>query len=149
LMLSYSMFFFFQAEDGIRDRNVTGVQTCALPILAPKSVVKSKPTSSEEISITSPVWCSLSPGFALYVFACSSPSCSTLAAKIDSCLSYDLYPDTANKCMSSSSALENNSSKASAASLRNCFFGVSSLNGKGTLGIVKSIGSYSPDNAKS
>src|SRR5699024_11930304 len=25
---------FFQAEDGIRDRNVTGVQTCALPILA-------------------------------------------------------------------------------------------------------------------
>src|SRR5699024_12048712 len=28
------MFFFFQAEDGIRDRNVTGVQTCALPISA-------------------------------------------------------------------------------------------------------------------
>src|SRR5438067_8298807 len=27
-----SQFFFFQAEDGIRDRNVTGVQTCALPI---------------------------------------------------------------------------------------------------------------------
>src|SRR5699024_11459731 len=26
-------YFFFQAEDGIRDRNVTGVQTCALPIL--------------------------------------------------------------------------------------------------------------------
>src|SRR5699024_11633335 len=25
-------YFFFQAEDGIRDRNVTGVQTCALPI---------------------------------------------------------------------------------------------------------------------
>src|SRR5207248_4913122 len=27
-------FFFFQAEDGIRDRTVTGVQTCALPIYA-------------------------------------------------------------------------------------------------------------------
>src|SRR5207249_8059555 len=27
--------FFFQAEDGIRDRNVTGVQTCALPISSP------------------------------------------------------------------------------------------------------------------
>src|SRR5690606_11073631 len=27
-------FFFFQAEDGIRDFHVTGVQTCALPILA-------------------------------------------------------------------------------------------------------------------
>src|SRR2546426_7436289 len=26
--------FFFQAEDGIRDYKVTGVQTCALPILA-------------------------------------------------------------------------------------------------------------------
>src|SRR5690606_39833240 len=27
------LFFFFQAEDGIRDFHVTGVQTCALPIL--------------------------------------------------------------------------------------------------------------------
>src|SRR5690606_41032356 len=27
-------FFFFQAEDGIRDFHVTGVQTCALPIYA-------------------------------------------------------------------------------------------------------------------
>src|SRR5205823_11536523 len=27
--------FFFQAEDGIRDKLVTGVQTCALPIFAP------------------------------------------------------------------------------------------------------------------
>ena len=26
------VFFFFQAEDGIRDTSVTGVQTCALPI---------------------------------------------------------------------------------------------------------------------
>src|SRR5207245_7610998 len=26
------IFFFFQAEDGIRDATVTGVQTCALPI---------------------------------------------------------------------------------------------------------------------
>src|SRR5690348_17789125 len=30
-MVMYS--FFFQAEDGIRDGRVTGVQTCALPIL--------------------------------------------------------------------------------------------------------------------
>src|SRR5262249_58693420 len=28
----YLFFFFFQAEDGIRDWSVTGVQTCALPI---------------------------------------------------------------------------------------------------------------------
>src|SRR2546427_5464689 len=29
---SFVFFFFFQAEDGIRDLTVTGVQTCALPI---------------------------------------------------------------------------------------------------------------------
>src|SRR5437762_12159988 len=28
----FCYFFFFQAEDGIRDTSVTGVQTCALPI---------------------------------------------------------------------------------------------------------------------
>src|SRR5207249_9649892 len=31
-LMYFIFFFFFQAEDGIRDRNVTGVQTCALPI---------------------------------------------------------------------------------------------------------------------
>src|SRR2546429_2139125 len=31
----WSEFFFFQAEDGIRDVAVTGVQTCALPISGP------------------------------------------------------------------------------------------------------------------
>src|SRR2546430_8011062 len=31
-LLSSYLFFFFQAEDGIRDLTVTGVQTCALPI---------------------------------------------------------------------------------------------------------------------
>src|SRR5579862_10001045 len=30
--MKLSFFFFFQAEDGIRDGTVTGVQTCALPI---------------------------------------------------------------------------------------------------------------------
>src|SRR2546430_11756946 len=33
--LSVICFFFFQAEDGIRDLTVTGVQTCALPIYMP------------------------------------------------------------------------------------------------------------------
>src|SRR5437867_5112441 len=32
LFFIFFVFFFFQAEDGIRDRTVTGVQTCALPI---------------------------------------------------------------------------------------------------------------------
>src|SRR5690606_39505004 len=31
-------YFFFQAEDGIRDFHVTGVQTCALPISVPAHV---------------------------------------------------------------------------------------------------------------
>src|SRR5699024_11499554 len=34
-IISFFICFFFQAEDGIRDRNVTGVQTCALPISYP------------------------------------------------------------------------------------------------------------------
>src|SRR5437879_10927142 len=32
MSLLFFIFFFFQAEDGIRDTSVTGVQTCALPI---------------------------------------------------------------------------------------------------------------------
>src|SRR5690554_1181997 len=34
--------FFFQAEDGIRDADVTGVQTCALPILGQSTVMDSR-----------------------------------------------------------------------------------------------------------
>src|SRR5882762_8514305 len=37
-MTIISFFFFFQAEDGIRDSSVTGVQTCALPIWAAKGL---------------------------------------------------------------------------------------------------------------
>src|SRR5438309_9594268 len=36
-LLLFFFFFFFQAEDGIRDGTVTGVQTCALPILILKT----------------------------------------------------------------------------------------------------------------
>src|SRR5207248_8718743 len=39
-------FFFFQAEDGIRDRTVTGVQTCALPIFA--AAARRMPTFCEK-----------------------------------------------------------------------------------------------------
>src|SRR5207248_7100156 len=37
-----ALFFFFQAEDGIRDRTVTGVQTCALPIYWQRWRMRSK-----------------------------------------------------------------------------------------------------------
>src|SRR5207249_6784273 len=40
--------FFFQAEDGIRDRNVTGVQTCALPIFR-MVLLPGKPTSQTQV----------------------------------------------------------------------------------------------------
>src|SRR5690625_7452429 len=36
-------FFFFQAEDGIRDGHVTGVQTCALPISPARPPVPAAP----------------------------------------------------------------------------------------------------------
>src|SRR6266702_6629911 len=39
------VFFFFQAEDGIRDGHVTGVQTCALPI---SSVLPARGSSGSE-----------------------------------------------------------------------------------------------------
>src|SRR5205807_3518755 len=74
-------FFFLQAEDGIRDYKVTGVQTCALPILsvtvnAPSTVrmqVKLSPVATfgmaasrlvpvSKVSATAPVTvCSISP----------------------------------------------------------------------------------------
>src|SRR3712207_7338696 len=38
LFVVFVVFFFFQAEDGIRDIGVTGVQTCALPIYARSGV---------------------------------------------------------------------------------------------------------------
>src|SRR5258708_16221529 len=41
--------FFFQAEDGIRDDLVTGVQTCALPILGPSSFEGIGPVNAERV----------------------------------------------------------------------------------------------------
>src|SRR3989449_8105993 len=45
----FSFFFFFQAEDGIRDVAVTGVQTCALPILTPMQAIKSGTSLAAEL----------------------------------------------------------------------------------------------------
>ena len=46
------VFFFFQAEDGIRDWSVTGVQTCALPILF--AMIALVVIASDQIKFTSP-----------------------------------------------------------------------------------------------
>src|SRR5699024_943507 len=48
-----SVFFFFQAEDGIRDRNVTGVQTCALPIFSIFSYISNEISWMQQMSVTS------------------------------------------------------------------------------------------------
>src|SRR5437879_9145471 len=45
------MTFFFQAEDGIRDTSVTGVQTCALPIF-----VTLKPKTGDQPYSAATIW---------------------------------------------------------------------------------------------
>src|SRR5258708_22380180 len=64
-----SVFFFFQAEDGIRDDLVTGVQTCALPISAQNlspapEFSATTPSSPRETFATVParLSCTLAPG---------------------------------------------------------------------------------------
>src|SRR5256886_12791728 len=54
-MCCFVFFFFFQAEDGIRDLTVTGVQTCALPIscdVLPALAVATATTAAIEIACT-------------------------------------------------------------------------------------------------
>src|SRR6266849_7271042 len=52
---SSAALFFFQAEDGIRDPLVTGVQTCALPILhltaGAKRVLVSAPADGADLTV--------------------------------------------------------------------------------------------------
>src|SRR5690606_39996404 len=43
-------YFFFQAEDGIRDFHVTGVQTCALPIYLPERLRHGWPLAAPDAS---------------------------------------------------------------------------------------------------
>src|SRR5690606_18723827 len=49
-----SFFFFFQAEDGIRDFHVTGVQTCALPIFLADMATTRTSLSLEEFGGAAP-----------------------------------------------------------------------------------------------
>src|SRR2546430_13249202 len=53
LYVRFIFFFFFQAEDGIRDLTVTGVQTCALPIyVVPELMQKHRITLDEVMTVT-------------------------------------------------------------------------------------------------
>src|SRR5439155_13376311 len=47
-------FFFFQAEDGIRDGHVTGVQTCALPICFTDNSSTISGTITNGVTVTGP-----------------------------------------------------------------------------------------------
>src|SRR5699024_12016459 len=44
--------FYFQEEDGIRDRNVTGVQTCALPICMVNDLLQLSKFDANEYELT-------------------------------------------------------------------------------------------------
>src|SRR5256886_11819361 len=67
------LFFFFQAEDGIRDLTVTGVQTCALPIWG-----RQREHRCEHRALPSPCHSSASTGFiaaaAVLTAAATSPA---------------------------------------------------------------------------
>src|SRR5690349_25142664 len=56
-------FFFFQAEHGIRDLYVTGVQTCALPICSRAScgTSRTRSTSSSRGTRCCRCWCTATP----------------------------------------------------------------------------------------
>src|SRR5690606_18170695 len=65
----YALVFFFQAEDGIRDFHVTGVQTCALPIciLIPPSIVMVVYAAATEQSVGKLFMAGVVPGLMLGV----------------------------------------------------------------------------------
>src|SRR3712207_8945260 len=49
-----TIIFFFQAEDGIRDIGVTGVQTCALPICGPAFLMMHHPGPRQAHTVPPP-----------------------------------------------------------------------------------------------
>src|SRR3712207_6876845 len=68
--------FFFQAEDGIRDIGVTGVQTCALPILRTRTTFSPFPASSAARSASKIALPTAAPGEAF------SPRARSLACSL-------------------------------------------------------------------
>src|SRR5205085_3694984 len=68
----FFFFFFFQAEDGIRDLTVTGVQTCALPILLRFQLIRTLKTWP-----TLPAWTSSRALAMCGMLRCWAPTCTT------------------------------------------------------------------------
>src|SRR5205085_7319404 len=67
--------FFFQAEDGIRDLTVTGVQTCALPIFGLFTVVTTPHFSSDANPERTGKFLKMSPGWASVSVSGGSRDC--------------------------------------------------------------------------
>src|SRR5258707_1158944 len=71
-LVSVSVIFFFQAEDGIRDIGVTGVQTCALPIstvVEAGAAMTGRPLTVTAICLWAAVLPKLSSAFSVIVSA--------------------------------------------------------------------------------
>src|SRR5690625_6076392 len=87
-MLGCRFFVFFQAEDGIRDGHVTGVQTCALPICprGEDSLIAAQRELQEEVGLTAQRWEKL---FDLQLSNSVTDEVGTiyLARELDSCKS--------------------------------------------------------------
>src|SRR5699024_11633077 len=82
--------FFFQAEDVIRDRNVTGVQTCALPIFSQctRNVLLHRGHYFEEKKYPFS-WCGLSLGRHLQIILATKLFLSLDCLSID-CFSWEI-----------------------------------------------------------
>src|SRR5690348_18030282 len=77
---SLFFFFFFQAEDGIRDGRVTGVQTCALPIYSKGSTHKTE-KSGDTQSPKRPILCQKREGWGTRREGWSTARCSRLKTR--------------------------------------------------------------------
>src|SRR3712207_5519421 len=74
------MFFFFQAEDGIRDIGVTGVQTCALPIFGYRVEGEGKAVAISGDTIACAGLMELAAGADVLVQCCHMPQASVQTA---------------------------------------------------------------------
>src|SRR2546426_6838451 len=68
------VFFFFQAEDGIRDYKVTGVQTCALPICAGLGQTTWPPDGWKHGGAPVWGWLSYDPALDLFYYGTGNPA---------------------------------------------------------------------------
>src|SRR5260370_26598301 len=98
-MYCISFFFFFQAEDGIRDSSVTGVQTCALPI-PEQGVIRDFEEADHwrAATLVKPDGLARSPTI-------SEPDRSTLCSRSFSSLASDAEPCSSSSSLASTLAL--------------------------------------------